>query len=135
MKKNLVAGLALVFTVYVLIYAQEKITLTVPISQPAVSDFTIDSLTINRTPASFSVVLKPNNTNISNITCTWNQGQGVSCTNGYVNTAAPTGYASVQAFIIAFNKANYTTTSINKTFCLQLIADGIASGTCTGTPQ
>jgi hypothetical protein len=115
--------------------AQEKLTLTTPVTQASVTDFTIQYFAATRSPATFTVQLRPNNTALVDVICTY-QGTKVTCSNGYAATA-PSGYADTQAFLVAFNKTNFASPnpSINKFICTQLIADGVASGSCTGTPQ
>lgn len=121
--------------------AQEKLTLTAPVSQPNITDYSPRYLGIAAAPAwTLTVELKPNTATAQNITCTWGgleNGKGLVCSNGFTSSTAPSGFASAQAMLIALNKANLSTAgnSLNARIMNQLITDGAFTGSVTGTPQ
>lgn len=137
-----VAVLALFLGVGVLaLRAQEKLTLTAPVAQTSIADYQVQEIHILRANWIISVVLKSNVS--GTISCLWGDktrgvtpNVGLTCSNGYTNTAtAPVGFADVQAMIVALNKANMGTTSLEKRIYNQLVSDGAFVGSVTGSPQ
>lgn len=122
--------------------AQEKLTLTTPVTQPNITDYSPRYLGIAAAPTwTLTVELKPNTATAQNITCTWGSlanNKGLVCSHGtFGATTAPSGQASTQAWIIAINKANHSTAnnSLNAQIMNMLISDGAFTGSVTGTPQ
>lgn len=121
--------------------AQEKLTLTSPVAQTSIADYQVQEIHILRANWIISVVLKSNVS--GTITCLWGDKArgvtpniGLTCSNGYTNTAtAPVGFADVQALIVALNKANLTSNSLEKRVYSQLVSDGAFVGSITGSPQ
>jgi len=116
---------------------QEKLTLATPVST-TISEFTNDSIAIARTPLiTITVELKSNVEGIRNITCVWGQmgnvKGGLTCTNGFQDPTAPSGYTDTRAMMAAINKGNFAAPnpSLNKFICLQLLADGAFTGSCS----
>jgi hypothetical protein len=136
------ASLALLLLLGVVapIPAQEKLTLSTPVAQASVTDYQVDYIGISRASWTLVVQLHPSNAAVGVVTCSWGaqtNNKGLTCTNGYVNANAPSGFATVQAMIIALNKANLSTggNSLEARIYSQLVADGAFVGSVTGTPQ
>ena len=125
------------------IKAQEIATLTTPATQPSITQYQVTFIGINRLNWQISLNFTPNTG--PSISCTYGAGPvpiaapssnvGITCSNGFINMNAPSGFATVQAMIIALNKANMTTISLEKRIYNQVIADGVFAASVTGVPQ
>ena len=113
---------------------QEKLTLASPTSQPSIAEYQVDYIGISRGAWSIMVELKPDAAGASRIQCSW-QLVTLACSNGYTATGKPVGFASAQAMIVALNKANLSSNSLEKRVYNQLITDGAFTGSVTGSPQ
>ena len=139
MKKVFICVLFLVSS----LKAQEIATLTTPATQPSITQYQVTLIGINRLNWQISLNFTPNTG--PSISCTYGSGPvpvaapsgnvGITCSNGYTNASAPSGFATVQAMIVALNKANMTTISLEKRIYNQVIADGVFAASVTGTPQ
>lgn len=121
-------------------HAQEKLTLTTPVSQTSLTDYQVDYIGISRAAFTVVVQMHPNNAGLPNIVCSWgalSNNKGLSCSNGFASATAPTGFATAQAMIIALNKANLSTAgnSLEARIYTQLVTDGAFVGSVSGTPQ
>jgi hypothetical protein len=110
--------------------AQEKLTLTTPVSQLSILDWQVIEIALNREDWRVTVILK------SNVgerrACSWSTApDGLRCTAGFVNLSAPSG----RTLMIALNKANLSTVSLERRVYNQLVTDGAFVGSVTGTPQ
>lgn len=116
--------------------AQEKLTLTTPVARPSIVDYQVDEIRIRRSDWTIRVELHPNGTatGAPTIACEWVLTT-VRCNNGFSDATAPVGFANAEAMVKALNKANLTTTSLEKRVYNQLIADGAFVASVTGTPD
>lgn len=116
----------------------EQLTLTTPVSQPSITDYTAMILTIDRTNTTVSVLLRSNNTTVPQISAVWgamgSAKGGLQTSTGFSNANAPANFASVLAWVRALNKADLTSNSLDRRIYQQLIDDGAFVGSVTGTP-
>lgn len=91
----------------------EQIDLTTPIQPPSVANYSVESLLLDWGGAKIIIVLKDNT--------------GALVTFTYTNSTATN-------LIVALNKANLTSNSLQRRIFTQLIADGKLSGTVSGSP-
>lgn len=96
------------------VWAAETLTLTVPETTPAITTYSVDSLTLNWTRASIMVV--------------------VMGTNGERKTFTYEG-ASARTIMLALNKADLSALSLQRRILQRLTADGFLVGTVTGVPD
>jgi hypothetical protein len=92
----------------------EIITLTVPIVPPSLTNYRVNSLAFDWDAASITVGLKGPN--------------GESRFHSYNGATATT-------LMNAVNKANHSTTSIQRQVINRLVSDGILSGSVSGSPD
>lgn len=100
----------------------ERIDLTTPI--PSAARWFVQSLTVRRGMTASGGVITPNPSD-SQITV------GLLAENGQVKVWDWTG-APADTLIIALNKANLSTTTLNKRILDKLIADGVIAGVSAG---
>lgn len=121
--------LALIMLLTVGTGAQERITLTTPITRPSVPEYRLRALTLYVGDAGTTVDdrvdvdLDP-----------------IQATSGSPDDVLPTrresyGGATANTIILQINKANLTTRSLQQRIFDRLIADGRLAGTVTGTVQ
>ena len=127
-------GFGLIVLLGATAFAQEKLTLTTPVSQPSIADYTASYIGISR--ANWTITIQLTSNAGPMVQCTYTNPKGLTCNNGYVNATAPvTVFASVQAMIQALNKANLSTQSLENRIYARLLADGAFTGSVTGTPD
>ena len=91
----------------------ERVDLTTTITPPSISNYSVSSLLLDWANASIVVRLVDN--------------------NGLIVQFDYSG-ANATALMVALNKANLTSNSLQKRIFTQLIADGKLSGSVSGTP-
>ena len=91
----------------------EQIDLSVPVAQPTIANYIVSSLNLDWDNARIVINLRDN--------------------TGQISTFAYTG-ATATALMVALNKANLTSNSLQKRIFTQLIADGKLAGTVSGAP-
>ena len=93
----------------------EQLDLSSPVTQPSVTSYTVERLSIQRSPACIDVTAKDNNGKETAVTY-----------NG----------ATAQTLLGQLNKGNFTVNSLQKQVINRLIADGyLPAGSVTGTPD
>jgi hypothetical protein len=97
--------------------AQESVTLTSPIIKTSTSSCALETFDLNIPKATIAVTLTCNN--------------GDAIGKVYNSTTTPTG----ASLISTLNTSNNSTTSLVKRVYNRLIADGVITGTVSGTPQ
>jgi hypothetical protein len=98
-------------------FAQESVSLTVPIVKTATSSCALDVLTLDVTRSAIFATLRCNNGDVVQKT--------------YDGGTTPTG----ASLLTTLNRSNFTTNSLIKAVYTRLIADGVITGTVAGTPQ
>lgn len=91
----------------------ERCDLTTPVTQPTIDNYTVASLTLDWYEARISIILRDND--------------GKSVHFMYEG-------ATATALMVALNKANLTSNSLQKRIFTQLISDGKLIGTVSGSP-
>lgn len=144
-----------VMAVATVVTAQEQLHLASPVTVTAIADYQVSEIRLRRSDWTIMVWLTPNTAIAPVVYCTWGgmtrttttgvdpnvvvtqtPNVGLQCSNGYSNVAAPTGpSATGQALVLALNKTNLSTTSLEKRIYNQLVADGAFAGSVTGSPQ
>jgi len=92
----------------------EIVTLTTPVTPPSLTTYRVVMLAMDWDSASIAIRLKGTN------------GETKFC--GYQGATATT-------LMVALNKANLTSNSLQKRVLTQLIADGEIAGTISGSPD
>lgn len=98
-------------------FAQERVDLTAPIVKTSTQNCALDVLTLDVTRSAIFVTMRCNN------------GDTVSKT--YDGGTTPTG----ASLLSTLNRGNFTTNSLIKAVYNRLTADGVITGTVSGTPQ
>lgn len=128
--KHLLLGaygiLLLLFVAYVALGGQEKVTLLTPVFQTAgATDFRVWSLTLRRAHPDHP----------AHVQATFREVSGTGFTTSGRSLECAYDDVEAEALIVALNKANLTTISLEKRVLQRCQMDGkLGAGTVTGTP-
>lgn len=99
----------------------EKLDLTAPVTKPALTDYRVERLTLHfNPPEGSSIYIQLLGTN------------GEAFSHAYVD--AP-GSPTATTLLIALNKMDLSTQSLQRRILARLVADGVLAGSITGSPD
>ena len=113
--KKIILSICLILMFAFSVQAAEQVNLTVPITKPAINSYKIDSIVLNVTGATITIIL------IDPVS-------GEKPVFSYYGTTAMT-------LMNALNKVDLSTKSLQKRIFERLIADGKIAGTISGVPD
>ena len=113
--KKIILSICLILIFAFSVQAAEQVNLTVPITKPSINSYKIDSIVLNVTGATITIILIDPISGEKPVFSYY----GVTATN----------------MMNALNKANLSVTSLQKRIFQQLITDGKILGTVSGVPD